>query len=64
MPKHGLLFAFSDRHGIIQTALLHRKEHGDMTDRRTGRKQAMSRILALVIAGVMTLTVILAVVLK
>ena len=35
-----------------------------MSDRKTGKKQTMARILALVIAGVMTLSVVLAVILK
>lgn len=35
-----------------------------MSDGRTGKKQTMARIVAFLIAGVMTLTVVLAVVLK
>lgn len=35
-----------------------------MADKKTGNKGMMARVLALVIAGVMTLTVILAVILK
>ena len=35
-----------------------------MTNKNKNRKQAMARILAVVIAGVMTLSVILAMVLK
>ena len=35
-----------------------------MADRKQGKRQTMARILALVIAGVMTLSVILAVILR
>ncbi len=35
-----------------------------MTDRKTGTRNKMARVLALVIAGVMTLSVVLAVILK
>ena len=36
----------------------------EMTDSRNGKKRAMARILALVIAGVMLFSVVLAMVLK
>ena len=44
--------------------MTHKGETEAIADRKTAKRQTMARILALVIAGVMTLTVILAVVLK
>lgn len=35
-----------------------------MSDRRNGKNRTLARILALIIAGVMTMTIVLAVVLK
>ena len=35
-----------------------------MSDRRKSRNQTLARILALIVAGVMTMTIVLAVVLK
>lgn len=54
---------FYGRHGIIQLNVYRAKERGKMSDRKTGRNRTMARVLCLVIAGVMTLSVILAVLL-
>ena len=56
----GLLFAFCLHHDIIIFNAEKVKECCYMTE----KKKTMARILALVIAGVMTLSVVLAIVLK
>ena len=51
------------QHDIISIKF-HSGRETRVTDRKQNKKQMMGRILALVIAGVMTLSVVLAVLLK
>lgn len=59
-PQGGLLFAFSLYHVIMSTNAEKMKECFVMTE----KKKTMARILALVIAGIMILSVALAILLK
>ena len=59
-PERGLLFAICVCHAIMHVNAETEKEFGKMNE----RKKAMARIVALVVAGVMVLTVVLAVLLK
>ena len=63
MPGHGLLFAFQKLHGIILFNHIS-KEKSLMSNKKPEKKQTMARILALVIAGVMTFSIVLTIVLR
>ena len=59
-PENGLLFAISNCHAIMHVNAEKVKECRKMNE----KKKTMARVLALVIAGIMTLSVVLAVLLK
>ena len=61
---YGLLFSFSGCHVIISTTAAYRKESINVTNRKESRRTKAARIVALATAGVMILTIVLAVILK
>ena len=63
-PEGGLLFAFSRRDGIIIQIESNRQGVEKAMTNGKNSRQTKARILALVIAGVMTLSIVLSMVLK